>query len=247
MRRSGGRCVSSAGVGAVAFGVICLRLSHAAGRAAARQRRIPTTTAFMELREREAAAGRRERACIAGCRIRESRSTCSGPCSPPRTAPSSITRASTSRRFRSRSRTASSAGSGAARRQHDHAAAGEESVSVAVARSAAQGQGADDHVAARSGAVQGAHLRDLSERDRVGRSRVGRRSGGSHLLRRAGLGAVAPQAALLAGAIINPRLYSPARPTRPAAAPPADHPRAHGKHGPAGASCHRPSQSGNGR
>ena len=61
----------------------------------------------------------------------------------------------------------------AARRQHHHAAARQESVSVAVARSAAQGSRADDHVAPRGGALEGAHLRDLSERDRVGRSACG--------------------------------------------------------------------------
>ncbi len=101
----------------------------------------------------------------------------------------------------------------AARRQHDHAAARQESVSVAVARSAAQGQGADDHVAARDGAVEGAHLRDLPERDRVGRSRLGRRSRGAHLLRRAGLGAVARTGGTARRCDHQSRaLYSPANP-----------------------------------
>ena len=77
-----------------------------------------------------------------------------------------------------------------ARRQHDHAAAGEEPLSVAVARSAAQAARADHRAAPRSGAVEGAHLRDLSERDRVGRRHLGRRSRGAHLLRHLGRGAV---------------------------------------------------------
>ena len=70
-----------------------------------------------------------------------------------------------------------------------HAAAGEEPLSVAVARPAAQAARADHRAPARGGAAEGAHLRDLPERDRVGRRHLGRRGGGAHLLRRAGVGA----------------------------------------------------------
>ena len=71
------------------------------------------------------------------------------------------------------------------RRQHDLATARQESVLVAVEKPDAQGQGAADHPAPRSGAHQAAHLRDLSEHDRVGRRHLRLRGRRARLLRKA--------------------------------------------------------------
>ena len=72
---------------------------------------------------------------------------------------------------------------------------------------------ADPRAPPRSRARQGAHLRDVPERDRIGR-----RHWGAEAAARTYYGvpsaALGPsQAALLAGAIINPRLLNPAEPT----------------------------------
>ena len=98
-------------------------------------------------------------------------------------------------------------------REHHHAATGQEPVPLAVAQPRAQGPRVDDRAASRGGALQAAHPGDLPERHRVGRRRVrgGRRRPGPL---RSGAGSLGPeQSALLAAAIINPRLLDPSHPS----------------------------------
>ena len=119
-----------------------------------------------------------------------------------------------SSRSRRRSSATREGGAVPARRQHDHAAAREEPLPVAVAQPDAQADGAAHHAAARGGAQQAAHPRDLPERDRVGRRHLRLRGRGARLFRQVAADSTPSEAALLAGAIINPRVHSPAKPTR---------------------------------
>ena len=94
--------------------------------------------------------------------------------------------------------------------------------------SAAQAARADHRAPARGGAVEGAHLRDLSERHRVGRRHLGRRGGGAQLLRH-----VRGVALTRTGGAARRRHHQPARLQSCAsqcatAAPAANHPVAHG-------------------
>ena len=120
-------------------------------------------------------------------------------------------------------------GKAAARRQHHHAAAGQEPLPVAVAQSHPQAARAADHAQARGVADQAAHPRAVPQRDRMGRRHLRRRGGGAHVLRQVGGGAVGR-----AGGAAGRRDHQPAR-AQPgpsdgaAAAPPADHPAADGR------------------
>ena len=116
-----------------------------------------------------------------------------------------------------------------ARRQHDHPAAGEEPVSVAVEEPDPEAAGDSDRAPARGGADQTADPRALSERDRVGRRDLRRGGGGAHLLRQVrGRARSLRKSALLAGAIVNPRVLTPGASHRAAAAAAADDHAAHG-------------------
>ena len=174
-----------------AIGVRCprVRLPDAARRARPREDESPTT-AFMELRAAEAAREGKRRpprpamgAVLAHLAEPEAGGAGGGGrrlLGPRGDRPRADARVD---------RDQLGAGARRSRRQHDHAAAGEEPVSVAVARPAAQAARADHRAPARGGAAEGAHLRDLSERDRVGRRDLGRGGGGANLLWCSGVGA----------------------------------------------------------
>ena len=85
---------------------------------------------------------------------------------------------------------------------------------VAVEEPAAQAARADHRAPSRSGAEEGAHPRAVSQSDRVGRRHLRRRGGGARVFRDVGRRrSVRAESALLAGAIINPRVLTPSRPT----------------------------------
>ncbi len=75
-----------------------------------------------------------------------------------------------------------------ARREHHHPAAGQEPLPVAVEQPGEEDRGADDRPAARSGVVEAPHPRAVSERHRVGRRHLGSRGRGAGVFPEAGVG-----------------------------------------------------------
>ena len=139
----------------------------------------PSTTAFMALRDLEAhgkgmAAPRRVQRWVSYSRI--SPDLKRAPCSWPKTMRSGSTRAWISSSCRSRS-SRLGARPAPARRQHDHAAAREEPVSLAVEESRCASSASSSSRGGSRRAEEGADLRALSERDRVGRRDLRRRGG----------------------------------------------------------------------
>ncbi len=135
----------------------------------------------MEMRAREADERGPDAApaCSAGCRTRASRPTCAAPCSSPRTARSSSTRASTTPSCASRSRSRSSRAS---------EFRGASTITQQLAKNLYLSPSRDPLRKLRELIItrrleaelsQGAHLRDLPQRGRVGRRHLGRRGGGA--------------------------------------------------------------------
>ena len=116
-------------------------------------------------------------------------------------------------------------GRGAARRLDDHAAAREEPLPLAVAQSLSKGRGAADHAAARGGALKARILEIYLNVIEWGDGIWGAEAAAQSYFGVPASALSAEQAALLAGAIINPRVYSPAHPNGRLLPAPADHPR----------------------
>ena len=171
--------------------------------------RNPATTAFIKLVGAATGAASRA-ACSAGCGTKPYRRTCARRCWWRRTTRSGPTMGSTSsseRVDREQSREGK-----ARRRQHDHPAARQEPLPVAVGnpirklRELLIARRLEASLSKRR--IFEIYLNVIEWGDgSTGRSRV------AHVLRQVGHCAVAEEAALLAGAIINPRVHSPAHPT----------------------------------
>ena len=169
----------------------------------------------MELRAREAqGSGRSRGACPAvGELPPASRPTSRARFSSPKTPRSGSTKASISSSCRNRSELDWARGQLLRGGEHHHAAAREEPVSVAVEESVAQASRADHRAAARSRAAESADSRAVLNVIEWGDGIYGVEAAARTYFRTS-RGALGPrESALLAGAIINPRLLNPAKPT----------------------------------
>ena len=148
----------------------------------------PPTTAFMELRAREARArGKQPRRVQHWVSYRRNFAQ-------PHTCGSRRRRRRVLAARRRRSRGAAEidrarlgARPAAARREHHHAAAREEPVPLAVEEPRQKASRADHRAPARGGAAEGADSRVVPECDRMGRRNLRRRGGRPHVLRDVGV------------------------------------------------------------
>ena len=188
----------------------------------------PATTAFIELRASEARdKGLKPRRVQQWRATAASRLTSSARCSSRKTMRSGSTRAWIWSSSRNRSSSTGRAEDGA-RRQHDHPAAGEEPVPVAIEKS---GQEARELIIARrleaelkKARIFEIYLNVIEWGDGI----YGVDAAAQTYFHTSAADLDPTQSALLAGAIVNPRVLNPAHPTRAVEAPAVDHSPSHG-------------------